>query len=94
MGNGLLFLILLVSALAAILSGMAVFSNSRPPDARVNQLMDDMDEIKGLVNQLQKSVLQIERKMDKDGKDGRAELKELLERMAERIDKRLQETAG
>ena len=91
MGNSLLFLILLVSALAAILAGMAVFSNSRPPDARVNQLMDDMDEIKGLVNQLQKSVLQIERKMDKDGKDGRAELKDLLERMAERIDKRLQE---
>jgi len=94
MGNSLLFLILLVSALAAILAGMAVFSNSRPPDARVNQLMDDMDEIKGLVNQLQKSVLQIERKMDKDSKDGRAELKDLLERMAERIDKRMQELGG
>ena len=94
MGNGLLFLILLVSALAAILAGMAVFSNSRPPDARVNQVMDDMDEIKSLVNQLQKSVLQIERKMDKDTKDGRSELKDLLERMAERIDKRLQELAG
>ena len=94
MGNGLLFLILLVSALAAILAGMAVFSNSRPPDARVNQVMDDMDEIKGLVNQLQKSVLQIERKLDKDSKDGRAELKDLLERMAERIDKRLQEIGG
>lgn len=94
MGNGLLFLILLVSALAAILAGMAVFSNSRPPDARVNQVMDDMDEIKGLVNQLQKSVLQIERKMDKDSKDGRAELKDLLERMAERIDKRMQEMGG
>ncbi len=94
MSNGLLFLILMVSALAAVLAGMAVFSNSRPPDSRVNQLMDDMDEIKGLVNQLQKSVLQIERKMDKDTKDGRAELKDLLERMADRIDKRLQETAG
>ncbi len=94
MGNSLLFLILLVSALAAVLAGMAVFSNSRPPDARVNQLMDDLDEIKGLVNQLQKSVLQIERKMDKDSKDGRAELKDLLERMAERIDKRMQELGG
>ncbi len=91
MGNSLLFLILLVSALAAILAGMAVFSNSRPPDVRVNQVMDDLDEIKGLVNQLQKSVLQIERKMDKDTKDSRAELKDLLERMAERIDKRMQE---
>ena len=94
MGDSLLFLILLVSALAAILAGMAVFSNSRPPDVRVNQVMDDLDEIKGLVNQLQKSVLQIERKMDKDSKDGRAELKDLLERMAERIDKRMQELGG
>jgi uncharacterized protein YlxW (UPF0749 family) len=94
MGNGLLFLILLVAALAAVLSGMAVFSNSRPPDARINQVMDDIDEIKGLVNQLQKSVLQIERKVEKEGKDGRAELKELLERIAERIDRRLQETGG
>jgi hypothetical protein len=94
MVNGLLFLILLVSALAALLAGMAVFSNSRPPDARVNQVMDDMDDIKGLVNQLQKSVLQIERKLDKDSKDGRAELKDLLERMADRIDKRLQEIGG
>ena len=94
MGNGLLVLILLVSALAAVLAGMAVFSNSRPPDARLGQLMDDMDEIKGLVNQLQKSVLQVERKMDKDTKDGRTELKDLLERVADRIDKRLQEMAG
>ncbi len=91
MGNSLLFLILLVSALAAVLAGMAVFSNSRPPDARVNQLMDDLDEIKGIINQLQKSVMQIERKVDKEGKEGRGELKELLERMAERIDKRMSE---
>ncbi|MDP2877322.1 MAG: hypothetical protein Q8O00_14140 [Holophaga sp.] len=91
MGNSLLFLILLVSALAAVLAGMAVFSNSRPPDARVNQLMDDLDEIKGIINQLQKAVMQIERKIDKDGKEARGELKELLERMAERIDKRMSE---
>ena len=91
MSNGLSILILLVSALAAILAGMAVFSNSRPPDARVNQVMDDLDEVKGAVNQLQKSVLQIERKMEKDQKDGRVELKEMLERLADRIDKSLKE---
>lgn len=92
--NALLILILLLSALAAVLAGMSVFSNSRPPDARLNQVMDDLDEVKGLLNQLQKSVMQLERKMDKDQKDGRAELKDLLERMAERLDKRLQEIAG
>ncbi len=94
MSNALAILILLVAALAAVLAGMAVFSNSRPPDGRINQVMDDLDEVKAAVNQLQKSVLQLERKMDKDGKDGRAELKDLLERVAERIDKRLQESGG
>lgn len=94
MSNALAILILLVAALAAVLAGMAVFSNSRPPDGRINQVMDDLDEVKAAVNQLQKSVLQLERKLDKDGKDGRAELKDLLERVAERIDKRLQESGG
>ncbi len=94
MSNSLAILILLVAALAAVLAGMSVFSNSRPPDARLNQVMDDLDEVKAAVNQLQKSVLQLERKVDKDGKDGRAELKDLLERVAERIDKRLQESGG
>lgn len=92
--NVLLVLILMLSALAAVLAGMAVFSNSRPPDGRLGQVLDDLDELKGLVNQLQKSVLQLERKQDKDQKEGKAELKDLLERMAERIDKRLQELAG
>ena len=91
--NVLLVLILMLSALAAVMAGMAVFSNNRPPDNRLGQALDDLDELKGLVNQLQKSVLQLERKQDKDQKEGRAELKDLLERMAERIDKRLQELA-
>ncbi|HOD33799.1 MAG TPA: hypothetical protein PKO12_09990 [Holophaga sp.] len=91
--NVLLVLILMLSALAAVLAGMAVFSNSRPPDGRMGQVLDDLDELKGLVNQLQKSVLQMERKQDKDQKEGKAELKDLLERMAERIDKRLQDLA-
>jgi hypothetical protein len=89
--NVLLVLILMLSALAAVLAGMAVFSNSRPPDGRLGQVLDDLDELKGLVNQLQKSVLQLERKQDKDLKDSKTELKDLLERMAERIDKRMQE---
>jgi uncharacterized protein YlxW (UPF0749 family) len=91
MPNALAFMILLMSAVAAVLSGMAVFSNSRPPDGRVNQVLDELDEVKSLVNQLQKSTLQLERKLDKEQKDARNELKELLEKMAERIDKRLAE---
>ena len=94
MGNGLLVLILLVSALAAVLAGMAVFSNSRPPDPRVGMLAGDLDEVKALLNQLQKTVMQIERKLDKDQKDSRTELKDVLEKVAERIDRRLQEAGG
>jgi hypothetical protein len=94
MSNALGFLILLLSALAAVLAGMAVFSNSRPPDGRLNQVLDELDEVKGLLNQLQKSVLQLERKNEKDQKDTKAEIKEVLEKVGERIDKRVQELAG
>ena len=92
--NVLLMLILLVSALAAVLAGMAVFSNSRPPDNRVNQVINDLDEIRGLVNQLQKSVMALERKVEKDQKDFKVELKDILEQVATRIDRRLTELAG
>jgi hypothetical protein len=94
MSNGLAVLILMLSALAAVLAGMSVFSNSRPPDPRLNQVMDELDELKGLLNQLQKSVLQLERKTEKDQKESRAEIKEVLEKVGERIDRRVQELAG
>jgi len=93
MANGLAVLILLLSALSAILAGMAVFSNSRPPDLRFNQVLDDLDELKSLVNQLQKSVLQMERKMEKDQKDSRSELKESLDKSVERLERKIQELA-
>ena len=94
MSDALLILILLVSALAAVLAGMATFSNNRPPDNRMAQVLDELGELSALVNQLQKSVLQVERKGEKDNKDLRAELKELLERMGERIDRKLSDLAG
>jgi hypothetical protein len=94
MGAGMELLILLSSALAAVLAGMSVFSNSRPPDLRLNQVMDEMEELKGLLNQLQKSQLQLERKFEKEQKDSRSELKDLLEKVADRIDKRLAELSN
>ena len=39
MSNGLAVLILMLSALAAALAGMSVFSNNRPPDPRLNQVI-------------------------------------------------------
>jgi biopolymer transport protein ExbB/TolQ len=94
MSNGLAILILMLSALAAMLAGMSVFSNNRSPDGRLNLVMDELDELKGLLNQIQKSILQMERKAEKDQKDAKAELKEVLEKVAEKIDKRIQEMAG
>jgi hypothetical protein len=94
MSNGLSILILMLSALAALLAGMSVFSNSRPPDNRINSVMDELDELKGLMNQLQKSILQLERKAEKDQKEAKSEMKEVLEKVAEKIDKRIQELAG
>jgi len=94
MSNGLGILILLLAALAAMLAGMSVFSNSRPPDGRLNLVMDELDELKGLLNQIQKSILQVERKAEKDQKETRAELKEVLEKVGEKIDKRIQELAS
>ena len=94
MSNGLSILILMLSALAAMLAGMSVFSNSRPPDGRLNLVMDELDELKGLHNQIQKSILQLERKAEKDQKEAKAELKEVLEKVADKIDKRIQEIAG
>jgi len=91
MANGLLILTLLLAAIAAILAGMGVFSNARPPDARLNQILDDLDEMKGVMNALQKSVMQIERKSEKDQRDTRAEIKEMVDKVAERLEKRIQE---
>lgn len=94
MNNGLAILILMLSALAAMLAGMSVFSNSRPPDGRLNVVLDELDELKNLLNQLQKSVLQLERKSEKDQKETKAEIKDVLEKVADRIDKRIQELAS
>lgn len=90
----LLLVILLLCALCAVLAGMAVFSSSRPPDGRVNTVIMEMEELKGLVSQLQKSVLAMDRKLEKEAKDARNEQREVLERLAQELDKRMKELVG
>ncbi|HCZ33420.1 MAG TPA: hypothetical protein DHV93_08180 [Holophagaceae bacterium] len=92
--NPLLLLILLLTALATVLAGMGVFSNSRPPDPRLNGLMNDLDDIKGVLSQLQKSVLQTERKLEKEIQSARNENREVVEKLADVLDKRLKELVG
>jgi hypothetical protein len=92
--NPLLLLILLLSALATVLAGMGVFSNSRPPDPRLNSLLNDIDDMKGILSQLQKSVLQTERKLEKEIQTSRTESREVVEKLAEVLDKRMKELVG
>jgi hypothetical protein len=92
--NPLLLLILLLSALATVLAGMGVFGNSRPPDPRLNSLLNDIDDMKGMLSQLQKSVLQTERKLEKEILASRTESREVVEKLAEVLDKRMKELVG
>jgi len=92
--NPLLLLILLLSALATVLAGMGVFSNNRPPDPRLNSLLNDIDDIKGMLSQLQKSVLQTERKLEKEVQISRTESREVVEKLAEVLDKRMKDLVG
>ncbi len=92
--NPLLLLILLLTALCTILAGMGVFSNSRPPDPRLNQVATDLDDLKGMVAQLQKAVLQSERKLEKELQTSRTETREVIEKLADMLDKRLKELVG
>ena len=92
--NPLLLLILLLTALATILAGMGVFGNSRPPDPRLNSLLNDLDDIKGILSQLQKSVLQTERKLEKEIQVSRNETREVVEKLAEVLDKRMKDLVG
>ncbi len=92
--NPLLLLILLLSALATVLAGMGVFSNNRPPDSRLNSLLNDIDDMKGMLSQLQKSVLQTERKLEKEIQASRTEGREVVEKLAEVLDKRMKDLVG
>jgi hypothetical protein len=93
-GNPLLLLILILAALATVLAGMGVFGNSRPPDPRLNSLLNDLDDIKGMLSQVQKSVLQTERKLEKELQTTRTESREVVEKLAEVLDKRLKDVVG
>lgn len=92
--NPMLLLILVLSALATVLAGLGVFGNSRPPDPRLNSLLNDLDDIKGMMSQIQKSVMQTERKLEKEIQMARQESRDVTEKLADVIDKRLKELVG
>jgi hypothetical protein len=86
--------ILLVATVAAILAGMAVFTNVRPEkpdDPRIGLIYDSVEETRGMVNQIQKSLLTMEHKAEKDNKDTKTELKDALDKILMILDKLSQE---
>ncbi|MCL1908377.1 MAG: hypothetical protein FWG12_03295 [Holophagaceae bacterium] len=88
--------ILLVSTVAAVLSGIAVFTNvrpERPDDPRIGLIFDSIEETKSMLNQAQKTLLTIEHRLEKDIKDFRGEMNDLFLKVHEAIDKILQEHA-
>jgi hypothetical protein len=93
----LLIVVLLVTTVAAILAGMAVFTNVRPEkpdDPRIGQMFESIEEIKGMVNQIQKSLLTIEHKMEKDVQGVKGDIKENIDRAIEAVDKMINPDQG
>ena len=86
-----LLVILMLCAVCAILAGMSVFTTQKPPDQRLNLVINEMEELKGLVSQIQKSVMAMEKKMEKERSEARIEQREILEKLGETLDKKLKE---
>jgi len=92
MSPALGILILMVAAIAAILSGVAVFTNVRieePPkdDPRIPQILDAVNEIKTLVDDIHQFLPVMERKIERDGKDIKSEMKESFDKVVLLLDK-------
>lgn len=90
----LLLLILLLAALAAMLAGLGAFGTHRPPDPRVATLLRDLEDLKGAVLQVQKALGQTEKRLEKEVQTSRQETREVLEKLAEGLDRRLKELVG
>jgi uncharacterized protein YbcI len=60
----------------------------------LNSLLNDLDDMKGMLSQLQKAVLQTERKLEKEIQASRTESREVIEKMAEVLDKRMKDLVG
>jgi hypothetical protein len=85
-------LILLVASIAAILSGVAIFTNVRieePPkdDPRIPQILDSVNEMKAFVDDIHQFLPVMERKIERDGKDTRTEMKESFDKVILLMDK-------
>ena len=86
--------ILLVSTIAAVLAGIAVFTNvrpERPDDPRIGLIFDSIEETKSMLNQAQKTLLTIEHRLEKDIKEFRTEMNDLFIKVHDAIDKIIQE---
>jgi hypothetical protein len=98
--TALLVTVLLVSTIAAILAGVAVFTNIAPEppkdDPRIGYILERIkgfeEKIKFSQEEVQKDLLLMDRKIDKEIAEIKKEINEHLDRSVEIILKAIQDT--
>jgi hypothetical protein len=90
--------ILLISTVAAILAGVAVFTNITPEppkdDPRVDTVLADLAEIKATLEEIQKTLLLMERKIEKDANASRAGIMDHIDNGVITLEKFIQDHVG
>lgn len=90
--------ILMISTVAAILAGVAVFTNITPEppkdDPRVDTVLADLAEIKATLEEIQKTLLLMERKIEKDANAAKAEIKGHIDNGMITLEKYIQDNFG
>jgi len=90
--------ILMISTVAAILAGVAVFTNITPEppkdDPRVDTVLEDLAEIKATLEEIQKTLLLMERKIEKDANATKAEFKGHVDNSIITLEKYIQDHFG
>jgi hypothetical protein len=83
-------MILIMSAIAAILAGIAVFTNVRPEkpdDPRIEPIREGVDDIRIKLDETLKTMMLMDAKFEKEFKDVRAEARDMYEKTIGSIDR-------
>ena len=87
--------ILLISTIAALLAGVAVFTNVTPEppkdDPRVDTVLEALADIRATLEEIQKTLLLMERKIEKDAIAAKIELREHIDNTAITLEKFIQD---
>ena len=96
--TALLIVILLISIVSSILAGVAVFTNVAPEppkdDPRVDQVIIGLEDIRATLEEIQKTLLLMERKIEKDAKEVSKGLIEHLDNVKITLQKNILDAAA